>query len=172
MQKRNDAAENRSTAVILTALAMIFTLLVKIVDVQAIGPNGSEVGFAAVNGAVANALGVKLFWYDVSETLGYLAILTCLFFAALGVYQLIKEKSLKKVDKRILALGALYAVTVVLYVLFDKVAVNYRPVLENGVLEPSYPSSHTVLSLVAFGSAFLLVRKYFIEEKPRRIIAM
>ena len=170
MQKRNDAAESRSTAVILTALAMIFTILVKTVDVQAIGPNGSEVGFAAVNGAVANALGVKLFWYDVSETLGYLAILTCLFFAALGVYQLIKEKSLKKVDKRILALGALYAVTVVLYVLFDKVAVNYRPVLENGVLEPSYPSSHTVLSLVAFGSAFLLVRKYFIEEKPRRII--
>ena len=155
---------------ILTAIALVFTVLVRFVDVQGIGPNGSDVGFASVNGAVSDTVGVSLFWYEVSQTLGILAILTCVFFAVLGGYQLIKEKSLKKVDKRILALGGLYAVTLILYVFFDKVAVNYRPVLENGVLEASYPSSHTMLSLVAFGSLSLLVRKYFIEEKPRRII--
>ena len=156
---------------ILSAAALVFTVLVRFVDVQGIGPNGSDVGFASVNGAVSNTVGVSLFWYEVSQTLGILAILTCVFFAVLGGYQLIKEKSLKKVDKRILALGGLYAVTLILYVFFDKVAVNYRPVLENGELEASYPSSHTMLSLVAFGSLSLLMHKYYIEEKPRRIIS-
>ena len=170
MKKDKRSADIRSAAVILTAIALVFTVLVRFVDVQGIGPNGSDVGFASVNGAVSDTVGVSLFWYEVSQTLGILAILTCVFFAVLGGYQLIKEKSLKKVDKRILALGGLYAVTLILYVFFDKVAVNYRPVLENGVLEASYPSSHTMLSLVAFGSLSLLVRKYFIEEKPRRII--
>ena len=171
MKEKNEPVRTQKTAICLTAAALLFTVLIKLVDVQQIGPNGSSVGFAALNGAVANALGVRLFWYDVSETLGYLAILVCLFFAALGIYQLIKGKSLKAVDPRILILGGLYALTVVLYVLFDKFALNYRPVLENGVLEPSYPSSHTMLSLVAFGSAYLLVSRYFREEKPRRIIS-
>ena len=171
MKNNKKTADTRNAAVILTAIALVFTVLVRFVDVQGIGPNGSDVGFASVNGAVSDTVGVSLFWYEVSQTLGILAILTCVFFAVLGGYQLIKEKSLKKVDKRILALGGLYAVTLILYVFFDKVAVNYRPVLENGVLEASYPSSHTMLSLVAFGSLCLLIHKYYIEEKPRRIIS-
>ena len=158
------------TALVLTGAALLFILLVKLVDVREIGPDGSSVGFAALNSAVWEALGVKLLWYDISQALGYLAILVCLFFAALGAYQLIREKSLKKVDRHFLALGALYAVTMVLYVLFDKIAVNYRPVLENGVLEPSYPSSHTMLALVSFGSAAWMIGKYYAEKKPRLIV--
>ena len=160
----------RLTAPLLTAAALLFTVLVKLVDVQPIGPDASSVGFAAVNGAVSDALGVQLLWYDLSQGLGFLAIAVCLFFAAMGVYQLIREKSLKRVDRHILALGGLYAVTAVLYVLFDKIALNYRPVLENGELEPSYPSSHTMLSLVVFGSAAWLIWRYFAEEKPKKIL--
>ncbi|MBO4872667.1 MAG: phosphatase PAP2 family protein [Lachnospiraceae bacterium] len=170
MKKKIDTETVRNTAILLTAAALVFTVLVRFVNVQPIGPNGSEVGFASVNKAAAEAIGVSIFWYEISQTLGILAILVCVFFAALGAYQLIREKSIRKVDRRILALGGLYAVTVFLYVLFDKLAINYRPVLENGVLEPSYPSSHTMLSLVAFGSVFLLVRRFFAEAKPRRII--
>lgn len=160
------------SALILTAAALIFTVLIKLVDVQAIGPEGAPVGFASLNGPVSEALGIKLLWYDLSEALGYLAILVCLFFAALGAYQLIRGKSLRKVDSHILALGGLYAVTVILYVLFDKIALNVRPVLENGVPEASYPSSHTMLSLVAFGSAAWLINRYFVEDRPRRILTV
>lgn len=158
------------TALIMTGAALLFILLVKVVDVEAIGPDGSSVGFAALNGAVWETLGVKLVWYDISQALGYLAILVCLFFAVLGAYQLIKEKSIRKVDRHFLLLGALYALTLLLYVLFDKIVINYRPVLENGVLEPSYPSSHTMLGLVGFGSAAWMIGRYFAEKRPRLIL--
>ncbi len=158
------------TALIMTGAALLFILLVKVVDVEAIGPDGSSVGFAALNGAVWETLGVKLIWYDISQALGYLAILVCLFFAVLGAYQLIREKNIRKVDRHFLLLGALYALTVLLYVLFDKIVINYRPVLENGVLEPSYPSSHTMLGLVGFGSAAWMIGRYFAEKKPRLIL--
>ena len=164
------AKNNTKPALVVTAAALLFTVLLKLVDVQPIGPNGSEVGFAALNGAVADLLGVSVFWYDISQTLGYVAILLGAMFAVIGALQLIRRRSLAKVDPEIIALGALYAVTLILYLLFDKVALNYRPILENGVLEPSYPSSHTLLSLVVFGSAFLLIRRYFYPGRVQKVL--
>ena len=170
MSKKKQTKSRTDAALLFTLIALIFTVLVKLVDVKAIGPNGSEVGFAALNGAVAGTIGVSAFWYDVSQTFGYVAILLAAMFAVIGAVQLIRRKSLAKVDPEILSLGALYAVTVILYVLFDRFAINYRPVLENGVLEPSYPSSHTMLSLVVFGSAVFLIRRYFYPGTVRKVL--
>lgn len=170
MKNQLKLQDKRSTAVLFTALSMIYTLMVKFINVDAIGPQESSVGFAFINGPVAKALGVSLSWYEVSEVLGYLALGLAALMGVIGLWQWISRKSFLKVDPEILALGILYGCTIALYVLFDKVTVNYRPVLENGILEPSYPSSHTMLSLVVFGSAILLIRRYFYQGGVRRTL--
>lgn len=145
-------------AVAMTGLFFLFTILVKVVDVQAIGPNGSEVGFATMNAAFFSG---KHTWLEIiSKIFGILAILTAALMAVLGVVELILRKSVLKVDSPVLVLGALYIVTILFYVFFNFVAVNYRPVPEaNGELEASYPSSHTVLAVVVFATAPLVVKR-------------
>lgn len=131
--------------VILFALFVVFTVLVKTVDVRDIGPEGSFVGFATINEIAAVDLGTSDFWYKVTEAMGVFAIAIGLCFACLGLLQLIKGKSLKAVDKDIYVLGGFYVLLAVVYAMFEKIVVNYRPVLEDGELAASYPSSHTVL---------------------------
>ena len=125
----------------------IWTVLVYCADVQTIGPEGSSVGFAAVNGVFHNLTGVHWTLYTITDWLGLVPIGTALGFAVLGLVQLIQRKALRKVDRSILALGGFYLAVMAFYVLFEKAVVNYRPVLIEGVLEASYPSSTTMLAL-------------------------
>ncbi len=140
---------------LLFVLFVLFTLLVKRVDVQPIGPEGSTVGFAAINGAVFSFFGTNMFLFKLAEYLGYVAILIALGFAFTGFVQLIQRKSLWKVDRGILLMGVLFVITVILYVLFDHIIINYRPILLENELEASYPSSHTSLVIVILGSAMI-----------------
>lgn len=155
----------------ITFLAFIvFTILVKFVDVQAVGPRNSLIGFATLNLAVLNACNLEgLLWYNLSEIIGYLAIIVAGVFAIKGLIQLIKRKSIKKVDKNLLILCGLYLLVVLFYMFFEVVVINYRPVLLVGKgLEASYPSSHTMLSLVVFISAIPLVNRY-VQSKGFKI---
>jgi undecaprenyl-diphosphatase len=140
---------------LLFVLFVLFTLLVKRVDVQPIGPEGSTVGFAAINGAVFSFFGTNMFLFKLAEYLGYVAILIALGFVFTGFVQLIQRKSLWKVDRGILLMGVLFVITVILYVLFDHIIINYRPILLENELEASYPSSHTLLVIVILGSAMI-----------------
>ena len=126
-------------------LFVVWTVLVKMVDVEPIGPNGSSVGFATLNGFVHELLGVHMALYDITDWLSIIPLLFIFAFAVLGVVQLVKRKSIFKVDNSILILGGFYAVVMAVFVMFEFLAVNYRPVLINGVLEASYPSSTTLL---------------------------
>lgn len=144
---------------------IVFTICVKTVDVAPIGPMDSEVGFSSINGAIAEKIGENQLWYDVTEILGFLSLAVAGCFAFVGVYQFIKRKSLLKVDREILALGGFYAVVLAFYVLFEKIVINYRPVILEEVLEASYPSSHTMLSLCIMLSALYLINHYFKENK-------
>ena len=145
-------------ALFLTSLFALFTLLIKIVDVKAIGPGGSKVGFAAINGAVSRLLGFKTFMYMFSQICGYAAFLVIGLYALVGFLQLLKRKKLLKVDSDILILGCFYIAVGFLYIFFNKVIMNFRPVIIDPAegLEASYPSSHTVLSLCVFLSAVRL----------------
>ena len=137
---------------------IVFTAIVKMVDVQAVGPMGSQIGLATINLAVFNAVGVSDLWYKLTGIIGYFALLLAGCFAVICVIQLIKGKSLKKVDKNLLWLCVLYAVVLAFYALFEVVIINYRPIIIEGELEASYPSSHTMLSLTIFLSAIPLVK--------------
>lgn len=126
-------------------LFLLLTLLVMKVDVQPIGPQNSAVGLATINGAVFETCGSNPIWYTLSEVLGIVALLCAAGFGCLGIWQWITRKSLKNVDKSLFILAGFYVAVALVYALFEIVVINYRPVLEAGILEASYPSSHTVL---------------------------
>ena len=154
-------------AMLFGLLFLLLIIMLRTVNVEAIGPNGTSIGFSKLNGSVRDAVGTHMFWYYLTEVIGVLAILLAAAFAALGVYQLVKRKNVLKVDKTILALGGLYIIVIILYVLFEKVIVNYRPVIMSGETEPeaSFPSTHTMLICVILGSAAIALKRYLKDEK-------
>ena len=103
-----------------------------------------------------------MLWYEITDWLGVAAVLTAFLFALTGMVQLIKRRSLLKVDRAILALGGLYIIVIGLYILFEVLIVNYRPIIMPGGTGPeaSFPSSHTMLVCVIMGSAMMLIDRY------------
>ena len=144
-----------------TLISIGFTLLVKYVDVAAIGPQNSSVGFSHINGWFHNIFKGNMTIYKISELFGYVLLLLVVIYGCIGLCQLIKRKSLLKVDKEIIKLGVFYVLMLVVYVLFEKVEINFRPILIEGTLEASYPSSHTILSLCVGLSSLIVSQKYF-----------
>ena len=134
---------------------VLWTVLICFVDVQAIGPEGSSVGFSTMNGFIHELTGVNWFLYTVTDWLGLVPIGVAFGFAVLGLVQWIKRKSLLKVDRSILTLGGFYIVVMAVYILFEIVVINYRPTLINGYLEASYPSSTTMLVMCVMPTAMM-----------------
>ena len=144
---KKETKKNFGIAAILLGAFVVWTAAVRLVDVQPIGPQGSAVGFATINGWVHNLTGVHMSLYTVTDWLGLVAIGAAMGFALLGLIQWVKRKHLRQVDFSILVLGGFYLLVMAAYVLFEVFVINYRPVLINGCLEASYPSSTTMLVL-------------------------
>lgn len=153
--------KNLIISLILILFAVTFVFLVKSVDVQAIGVNDTYIGFAKLNQFIFHAIGVNILWYHITDWLGIIPIFMSFIYAIIGFIQLIKRKSLLKVDKEILSLGVFYVVLILVYVFFEKVIVNYRPILMNGFLEASFPSSHTLMAVCICGSSIIVNKKLF-----------
>ncbi|MBR4791470.1 MAG: phosphatase PAP2 family protein [Treponema sp.] len=152
---------------IFASLFIFFSLWIRLFDVQPVGPEGSSIGFAGLNVAVHELFGMHLFWYKLTQLLGVAAIAVAAVFAVVGFIQLVQRKSLLKVDKKILMLGVIYILVILLYVLFEKVPFNYRPVVLDPAegLEPSYPSTHTMIILTIFGTAIGVIGDYLKNAK-------
>lgn len=154
---------------VLLLVAIIFTILVKTVDVKAVGASGTNIGFATSNQFVFEKIGVNMVWDRITDVLEIVPAFIAVAYACIGLVQLVKRKSLFKVDKEIMLLGAFYVVVIALYVFFEKVIINYRPTLMNGLLEASYPSSHTLMTICVCGSAILMNKRLF-NNKMTNII--
>ncbi|MBQ3378615.1 MAG: phosphatase PAP2 family protein [Clostridia bacterium] len=154
-------------AVVFGVLTVIWIILVRAVDVQAIGPENTSIGLSHLNQYIFDSLGVNMTWYKVTQGLGVLAILIALLFVLAGVLQFIKKKSVAKINKDLLALYGLYVLVICVYILFEAVIVNYRPIIMPDALHPeaSFPSSHTMLVCVVMGSAAAFVGRHF-KRKP------
>ncbi|MBQ6930821.1 MAG: phosphatase PAP2 family protein [Clostridia bacterium] len=145
----------------------VWTLLIKTLDVQSVGVNGTDIGFAVLNTRFHWLTGVNMSLYTVTDWLGLVPLAACAFFGAVGFVQLVKRKSLSRVDSDIIVSGVYYVVVVLCYLFFEMIPINYRPVLINGAAEASYPSSTTLLVLCVMPSfAFLCNRRL----KSKRII--
>ena len=137
----------------LIAAFLLWTVLVITVDVMPVGPESSAVGMATLNKAFHDLTGVHMWLYDATDILSIIPLCFIAGFAMLGLVQLIRRKSLLKVDRDILVLGGFYLVVMAVFLLFEVFAVNYRPLLIDGTLEASYPSSTTMLAMCVMPTA-------------------
>lgn len=158
-------------AVCFFVLFVLWTLAVRFADVRAIGPLDSKVGMASLNRAFHHLIGVHMALYTITDWLGLVPIALALGFAILGLVQWIRRKKLWTVDFSILALGGFYIVTMAAYILFEYVVINYRPVLIEGVLEASYPSSTTMLVMCVMPAAMMQFR-FRIHNKFFRVCVL
>ncbi len=152
------------------AAFVLWTILVSFVDIRAIGPSGSSVGFATLNGYVHKLTGVNIPLYTITDWLGLVPIGVAFSFALLGLVQWIKRKSLLKVDRSLLALGGFYVVVLAVYIFFEIVVINYRPVLIDGYLEASYPSSTTMLVMCVMPTAMMQLHARIKNDVFRRCV--
>lgn len=162
MKKRNIII-----SIILIAIAIIFTILVKTFDVKNVGLNGTELGFSTINKNVFETIGENSICKTITDIIGYFSLALVGFYGLVGLYQLINRKSLFKVDKEIITLGGFYIIVLSLYVLFEKVIINYRPILEDGHLAASFPSSHTLLAICVCISAIWVNKKLFKSDMTK-----
>lgn len=151
-------------------LYVLFTISLLYVDRKAIGPNNSIVGYSTINNWFHNFTGVNWLLYDITDWGGIPPIILGMIFGVVGLVEWIKRKSIKKVDNFLFVLGGLYIVTFIIYLLFEFMVINRRPVLINGYLEASYPSSTTFASIIFMASSIIPIRFYIKNHKLRKIL--
>lgn len=151
-------------------VAVLYIILLKTVDVQSIGPKSSSVGLASINNWFLQNIGTNDTCYKITKYLGLLPFLLVGYYGFIGLKQLINKKSINKVDKELLLLGIFYILVGATYIFFEKVIINYRPVLMDGELEASFPSSHTMLAICVCASSLLISKYYIKNENIRKII--
>lgn len=159
-------------AVCLFAAFVLWTVLVCFIDVAPIGPLCSSVGFSSLNGLVHDCTGVNMTLYIVTDWLGLVPIAVAFGFAVMGLIQWIKRKSILRVDRSILALGVFYIAVIAVYIFFENVVINYRPVLIEGYLEVSYPSSTTMLVMCVIPTAIMQLGTRIKNAKLRLCILL
>ena len=90
----------------------------------------------------------------------------------LGLVQLIKRRSLFKVDPDIIILGVYYVIVILAYFIFEIIPINYRPILINGIMEASYPSSTTLLVLCVLPTLVEQIQRRMSCSTLKRIITI
>ena len=166
--------ENQRNFCIATCMLLAFllwTIAIQFVDVQAIGPQESTVGLATINQFVHNLTGVHMPLYTITDWLGLVPLMFVMGFGTLGLVQWIKRKNLLKVDYSILVLGEFYIVLMAAYILFEVFVINYRPVLINGSLEASYPSSTTMLVMCVMPTVIMQLNTRIKSDVLKRCVS-
>ena len=152
---------NLIISMLLLIISIIFIVLLKNIDVRCNVVNNSCIGFSTINLYLFNKIGVNLVWYNITDWLGLIPILMSIVYTFIGLIELIKRKSLKKVDSEMIILGIFYIAVISIYILFENFIINYRPILINELLEASFPSSHTMMTICLCGSSIIINNRLF-----------
>lgn len=151
--KHSQIKPSIAPAVVMLVLFAALVACLMAVDRQPIAADGSLVGLGTINRSFHELTGVSWTLYSATEMGGYVAIASMFVFFVIGVVELVRGRGFGGVDKAIYLIAVAYVIMLIAYVGFDKIALNYRPVLVDGVLEPSFPSSHTFLAIGTMGCA-------------------
>lgn len=160
------------TGMIYMVAFILWTILIQKVDVRVIGAEGTKVGFAGLNAWFHELTGVNMVFYTITDWLGLIPLFVCLIFAAVGLIQWIRRKSIVRVDFDIRFLGFYYLTVIITYFIFEMIPVNYRPILIDGFLEASYPSSTTLLVLCVMPTLIFQANRRVKNMAIKRIIGI
>ena len=160
------------TGIILIFAFAIWTILIQIIDVQAVGINNTNIGFATFNTWFHSLTGANMTLYTITDWLGLVPVFVGVCFGFLGFIQLIKRKNLLKVDFDITILGVYYIIVVFCYLIFEMIPINYRPIFINGFAEASYPSSTTLLVLGVMPTLIFQANRRIKSDKIKKIICV
>ena len=160
------------TGIILILAFAIWTMLIQLIDVQAVGLNNTNVGFATLNTWFHSLTGANMSLYTITDWLGLVPVFVGMSFGFLGLVQLIKRKNLLKVDFDIIILGVYYVIVVLCYLIFEMIPINYRPIFINGFMEASYPSSTTLLVLGVMPTLIFQAKRRIKSKKIKKIICV
>ena len=83
---------------VFTIAFIVWTILIQTVDVQPVGQNRTDVGFATWNLWFHKLTGANMLLYTITDWLGLVPLFVCLIFAGMGFCQLLQRKNLFKVD--------------------------------------------------------------------------
>lgn len=160
------------TAISMLVGFVLWTIAIQFIDIKAIGPQNSSVGFATLNQFVHNLTGVNMSLYAITDWLGLVSLGFAMGFALLGFVQWIKRKQIMKVDYSILVLGGFYVLVIAMYIFFEMFVVNYRPILINGILEASYPSTTTMLVMCIMPTTIMQFNNRIKNETLKKLISL
>lgn len=117
-------------ALICFVLFALFTVAVKKIDVQAIGAGMSDIGFASFNDGMRVKIGTSGTMDKLSTMLMLLGFGTAFVFFVIWLVQIFKYRTFTApLDGELYLLGLTYIALMVFYVLFEKLVINYRPIL-------------------------------------------
>lgn len=158
--------------IILIFIFTVWTVLITTVDIQPVGINDTDIGFATLNSWFHRLTGINMMFYEITDWLGLVPLFVCFFFGFIGLCQMIKRKSLFKVDCDIMILGLYYVTVILCYFVFEALPINYRPVLINNSMEGSYPSSTTLLVLSVMPTLGFQLKRRIKNNKIKAINVM
>ena len=164
--------ENLLIGSIFLAMFAVWTALIQSVDVQPLGQNGTSIGFATFNCWFHHFTGVNMAIYTITDWMGLVPVVICLIFAGIGLVQLIKRRSLFRVDADIMILGVYFVIVFLAYAIFEIIPINYRPILIEGRMEASYPSSTTLLVLSVMPALVEQIKRRLSGIRVKQIITI
>ena len=159
------------TGLLLIGLFIVWTWMIQVIDVKVAGESQTLIGFSTLNLWFHQLTGVHWWMYTQSDWLSLIPLFICVIFATLGAIQLFQRKSIRKVDIDLLLLGVYYSAVIGCYVLFEKIPINYRPVLIEGRMEASYPSSTTLLVLSVMATFLFQIQKRLKHSSLRHLLS-
>ncbi|MDD6806386.1 MAG: phosphatase PAP2 family protein [Clostridiales bacterium] len=154
------------------AMFAVWTVLILTVDVQPLGQNGTSIGFATFNCWFHHFTGVNMAIYTITDWMGLVPVVICLIFAGIGLVQLIKRRSIFRVDADIMILGVYFVIVFLAYTIFEIIPINYRPILIEGRMEASYPSSTTLLVLSVMPALVEQIKRRLSGIRVKQIITI
>ena len=156
---------------VIMVIALKFESGVPIGDLGSINLRALNNGFRGLFGYEQGGYFRSL--YLITEGLGVVSILACLFWTGMGIKDLIKYRDINDVDKSIFATWLLYVLALIVWRVTLKISVSYAPVSVHpkSALVVSFPCGNTFLIIISMCSSIYLIG-YFLEEKKKLVLAL